>query len=278
MKTLISMVIALALFASVASGESPVSTSNTWSETYKVRDTAPRLEVSNIWGTVRVRTGRSGEIAVSVVEERSAPSQAMFERSREALKLNVDAGLEGLSMRVGDPEERWTRSNECPGCRVDYQFEITVPEDAIVDVSTVMDGIVDVRGVAGSVNASNVNGSVAVDGVYNCEAIESVNGKIDIGFSRAPTNNCSIETINGDITLRVPADASLDVAFDLFNGTVESEFPLQSFALPATVEHSTEDGRERYRIQQLAGIRIGAGGPIYSIASMNGDVRIRENQ
>ncbi len=243
-----------------------------------MRATAPRLEVSNIWGSVRVRAGKSGEIVVSVVEERSAPNRALFERSLDAIRLTVVAEADGVSMHVGDSENRWTRMNQCRGCRVDYQFDITVPADAIVDVGTVMDGVVDVSGVTGTLSASNVNGPVAVHDVHNCDAISGVNGRIDIQFSKSPTSNCNIETINGDITLRVPANTSLDVAVDLFNGAVESEFPLESFSLPATVEQVGKDGRNLYRIQQLSGIRIGAGGPVYSIASMNGDVRIRRNQ
>jgi hypothetical protein len=97
-------------------------------------------------------------------------------------------------------------------------------------------------------------------------------------FSRAPLQNCSIETINGDVTLEVPENTSLDVAFDLFNGKVWSELPVGAFELPASVEQTVEDGRTRYRIQQLAGVRIGAGGPVYSVASMNGDLRIRKHQ
>lgn len=278
MKTLLSTMITLALVSGAAAAASSVSESKTWSKTYAVRGTAPRLEVSNIWGNVRVRPGKSGEIVVSVVEERSAPNQALFERSLDAIKLDVEAEADGLTMRVGDPEERWNRTIACRGCRVDYQFDITVPADASVDVGTVMDGIVDVRGVAGALSASNVNGSIAVDDVHNCDRINGVNGRIDIQFSRAPTSDCDIETINGDITLRIPADTSLDVAVDLFNGAVESEFTLEPFSLPATVEQISEDGRNRYRIQRLSGIRIGAGGPMYSITSMNGDVRIRENQ
>jgi len=31
-------------------------------------------------------------------------------------------------------------------------------------------------------------------------------------------------------------------------------------------------------VQKKAGIRIGAGGPTYSVASVNGDLRIRKHQ
>jgi hypothetical protein len=97
-----------------------------------------------------------------------------------------------------------------------------------------------------------------------------------MGYSHAPLQDCRIETVNGDVTLVMPIDTGLDVRLDLFNGEAFSELPVSPFELPATVEQIVEDSRTRYRIQQMAGMRVGAGGPTYSIASMNGDLRIRK--
>ena len=277
MKNTLSIAITLLLFAGIADSAAPITEEKAWTETYAVGTSTPHLEISNIWGGVRVRTGNSGEIVVSVSEVRTAPNQAMFEMSLERINLDIETDSSGVSILVGDRNNRWNRMDRCRGCRVDYQFDIVVPPNAVIDVGTVMDGLVDVSGVTGVVSASNVNGSIAVDKIQNCESINSVNGRVKIGFSQAPVNDCSIETVNGDITLSVPANTNLDVTADLFNGEIKSDFPVGPLSMPATVEHVVEDGRNLYRIQQLNGIRIGAGGPTYSIASINGDVRIQRN-
>ena len=273
-----TILIALGLLAGTAHSAAPVTTEKTWTESYAVMTSSPRLVVSNIWGNVKVRTGDSGEISVSVVEIRSAPDQARFERSLDTIKLDINADSNGLSLVVGDPEERWHRMDGCDGCRVDYQFDIQVPPGAVLDVGTVMDGLVDIRGVTGTVSASNVNGPITISELSDCEIIESVNGRVELQYSQAPVHDCSIETINGDITLDVPTETGIDVALDLFNGDVASELEVSPFSLPATMEHIVENGHNQYRIQQLSGVRIGAGGPTYSIASMNGDVRIQKHQ
>ena len=54
------------------------------------------------------------------------------------------------------------------------------------------------------------------------------------------------------------------------------EHYLEPLALPAKVEQRKEDGRFVYHIEQAAGIRLGAGGPTFSIESLNGDLRIRK--
>lgn len=275
MKTVILSTAALWLSTGTALA-APVTEEQSWTETYAVTAPSPRLEVSNIWGSVRVRVGPAGRITASVTESRSAPDRVRFERSKERLKLAVEADVSGVSFVVGDRSGRWERRNDCRGCRVDYQFDIEVPPDTVVDVGTVMDGKVDIRGVATVAKASNVNGPVDVADAGDCEAVNSVNGPVTVGYRRAPLENCRIETVNGDVTLIMPADAGLDVRMDLFNGEVRSDLPASALEVPTTVEQIVEDNRTRYRIERMAGMRIGAGGPIYSITSMNGDLRIRK--
>jgi len=278
MKTTITALITLILSAGTSLAASSVQEQLNWQDTYTVNTATPHLRISNIWGGVKVRTGESGQISVSAVELRSAPDQERFDRSFESIRLDVKADANGVSLLVGDPDERWHRMNECRGCRLDIQFEVLVPPGTIVDVGTVMDGRVDIAGVAGSVSASNVNGPVRVDDIQECTSIESVNGKIDVGFATSPISDCNIETINGDITLDVPEGTGLDIQLDLFNGDLSSQFMAGPLDLPATIEHTTENGHVQYRIQKLSGLRIGAGGPTYSISSMNGDVRIQKHQ
>jgi hypothetical protein len=277
MNNIVSILITALLFVSVVAAGEPVTRKQSWTESYAVSTSTPHLEIRNIWGGVRVRTGAGDEIVVSISESRSAPDQALYEISLEHLKLDIEADGNGVSMIVGDREERWQHMSPCPDCRVDYQFDIQVPPDAIIDVGTVMDGRVDISGVTGLVSASNVNGSVSVEKIKNCDKISSINGRIQIQFDVAPQRDCEIETINGNITLDVPDDTSLDISADLYNGEIESDFPVRPLSYPATVERLEEDGRSIYRIQKLSGVRIGAGGPIYSVASINGDIQIRRN-
>ena len=268
---------ALALLA-FGTANATVSDQKTWSDTYPVTATVPKLLIDNIWGNVRVRSGSTREIVVTVSEKRSAPTQELFDLSKETIYLDVQADAAGVSLVVENPERRMGRRDRCRDCRVEYQFEVTVPTGTDVDVSTVTDGGIDVAGTGGPVNASNVNGPVAARDLQDCAQIESVNGAVEVSFARSPSRDCSIKTINGDITLTVPGSAGLDAALSMMQGKVVSEFDLEPLALPAKVEQRNEDGRFIYHIAQAAGIRLGKGGPTFSIESLNGDLRIRKRQ
>ena len=270
----------LALLAVVNVASAAVTDQKTWTDKYPVTAATPKLLIDNIWGNVRVRKGAAREIAVTVSEKRSAPTQELFDLSKETIYLDVEADAAGVSLVVAKPERMMGlgRRDRCRNCRVEYQFEVTVPSGTDVDVSTVTDGGIDVAGTGGPVNASNVNGPVAARDLQDCAQIESVNGAVDVSFARSPSRDCSIKTINGDITLTVPGSAGLDAALSMMHGKIESEFDLEPLALPAKVEQRNEGGRFVYHVAQAAGIRLGKGGPTFSIESLNGDLRIRKSQ
>jgi hypothetical protein len=275
----LAMLALTALLAADSSASAAVTDQKTWSQNFPVTVASPRLVVDNIWGNVRVRIGSAREIAVTVDEKRSAPTQELFELSKQTIFLDVQANSDGVSLVVGTPDDSLRpRVNRCRGCRVDYQFEVTVPPGTQIDVSTVTDGGIDVVGGGGPVKASNVNGPVAVKDLQDCTEIESVNGAVEVSFARAPSHDCTIKTINGDITLSVPGGTGLDAALSMMQGAVVSEFDLEPLALPAKVEQRKEDGRFVYHVEQAAGIRLGAGGPTFSIESLNGDLRIRKSK
>jgi hypothetical protein len=270
----------LTLLGLADSAAAAVTDQKTWSQSFPVTAAVPRLLIDNIWGNVRVRIGAAREIAVTVDEKRSAPNQELFELSKQTIVLDVQADAGGVAMIVGKPEDSTARPrvNRCRGCRVDYQFEVTVPPGTQIDVSTVTDGSIDVAGSGGAVSASNVNGPVAVKDLQDCTQIESVNGAVEVSFARAPSRDCSIKTINGDITLTVPGGTGLDAALSVMQGNVVSEFDLEPLALPAKIEQHQEQGRFVYHVEQAAGIRLGTGGPTFSIESLNGDLRIRKSK
>ena len=265
------------LIACTAVCAEPVVEQKSWQQSYAVAAAAPTLVVRNIWGTVKVRPGASGRITVSAVETRSAQTPEHFEKSKQELHLEISASQEGVSLVVEQPEHT-QRTTVCQGCRLEYQFEIAVPADALIDVRTVTDGRVEVTGIRGPVNAGNVNGAVAVTGLNDCSNIESVNGRLDVTFDRAPSTDCSLRTINGEITVGLPSGAGLDAVLNLGHGDIETQFDVDAMSVPLKVEKTQEQDHWRYRVQQSAGVRVGAGGPTFTFASLNGDVRILKNK
>lgn len=273
MKNLTYMILGVWLLSSSPAGA--VEKTDSWDQVFPVSGNAPRLVVHNVWGDVRVNASSAGEIRMAVAERRWAPTQALFERSLEVLPLLLEADDNSVSLMLGG-QDRWQRSNPCRGCRVDLDIEVWVPADAQIEVRTVNDGQVRVDGVEGLVSASNVNGPVFVSGARDCGRVKSINGQLDLTLTGSPGQACEVETINGDITIALPTGSGMDLAVDLFNGSVHSEFEIEPVALEPSVKKTRDGKRVRYKINQAGGLRIGAGGPVFSVKSLNGDIAIKE--
>jgi hypothetical protein len=277
MKALIGVVAIVSVLACTDVRAERIVEQKNWRQAYVVAAGQPKLVVQNIWGNVRVRAGAVGQIVVEASEKRSAETAEAFEKSKEQLRLQIETSADGVSLVVTHPERR-DRVDVCQGCSLEYQFEITVPADAVIDVRTVTDGRVDVTGIRGPVAAGNVNGAVAVSGLTECSSIESVNGTLEVTFARTPAKDCKLKTINGEITVGLPAGAGMDAILDLGHGQIESDFDVDAMTLPVKVEKRQEQDHWSYRVQKSTGLRVGAGGPTFTFASLNGDVRILRNK
>jgi hypothetical protein len=51
-----------------------------------------------------------------------------------------------------------------------------------------------------------------------------VNGALDIQFARAPGADCTIETINGEMTVGLPSGTGLNAILSVNHGGIESDF------------------------------------------------------
>ena len=272
MKLLI--ILSLALAARYHGPE--ISETDQWTEEFTFdQGTTPSVVVRNVWGPITIRSHDRPIVRIAVREKRVARDRETLERSRDLLFLTVDHQPSLLLVELDGINDEHHRRDPCPGCRLEYAFELTVPAHASVEATTVMDGAVDIAGVGNVVRARNVNGEVRVDGLTSCADLGTVNGELNARFGATPElETCAIHTVNGDMTITLPAGSNAEFDFDLFNGEVESDFELT--ALPAEPRITREDeGRvTRYRLRKPTAVRLGQGGPRFTFESINGDVNI----
>lgn len=238
-------------------------------------DSAPKVFVRNVWGEIKVRPHDGDSVIVRVSERRLAADEEQLARLDRHIWLETEHDPSGLSLVVGNDDERSRWRSDCRRCELHLQFDIQVPRDARVDVGTVMDGAVRIQGLAGPVAAHNVNGDVRVEGVHHCGDFDTVNGELSVDFDRQPSGECRFETVNGDMTVRLPDGGGARVLLDLFNGNIRSDFEVEGIATEATIESQESGAGTRYRISQAMGLKVGRGGAEFHFESINGDVLIR---
>ena len=121
-----------------------------------------------------------------------------------------------------------------------------------IEIEEVGAGDVEIRTGSGNITANGLNGG------FHAES-----GSSNIHSNGAPRNMWSVRTGSGNVTLRVPPDAAFDVDISSSSGSVTLGHPVTT----------TVQGRIQESRKSVVG-KVHGGGPIISVHTGSGDVRV----
>jgi hypothetical protein len=182
-------------------------------ETYPLSAGA-KVRVESSCGAIVVSGWDREECRVETVKRAADSGQLAL------IALQVDATGNRVSIRAAVPPG--TDSNPNHGPRVDLRM--WVPRG--VELENIVCGRGDVRieETYGNVVASSVNGSVLAERTRGDLALRCVNGRTVARLSTlAEGQRVDLETINGNTSVVLPAQASVDVSAQVANGSVISD-------------------------------------------------------
>jgi DUF4097 and DUF4098 domain-containing protein YvlB len=199
-------------------------------------DDAPRVEIENFDGSIRVVRGDSGSVSYRVETSAGGIDEEDARRAVGLIRPVIQADPRTVRILVdhGNAPAGWSGRAE---------VRLEVPAEAQVRVVT-RNGSVRVREIHGSVAAKSTNGRIEVEdargpivletanGAIECEArdalvsAETSNGSIEFRGSLAPGTSRMVAG-NGSISLQLPEDSRVEVDADSRNGRVVSDFPIR---------------------------------------------------
>ena len=244
-------------------------------------EASDRVVVDNISGSIAV-AGYDGKDVELVVQRTShGTTVEKLKECREKIGLDVreEPGTIILYVRTpwrcGDGSVSY-RLREDYGYDADFDFELRVPFRTGVLLKTVNRGTITVSNLNGAFEVDNVNGRIDMGGIGGSGQASTVNGNVEVRFSRNPDSSCGFRTVNGSIRIEVPEELSADLRFKTFNGEVFSDFDVTG--LPSPVPAPERIGRRTvYRGNEFSSVRAGRGGPELVFETLNGDIRILRN-
>ncbi len=219
------------------------------------------LTIRGVNGFIRALPGPGGEVEVSAVKHgrRSDP---------EEVEIEVVPHEGGVTICAVYPAPRRRGANEClPGGEgrnntqnndVEVDFTVHLPS-GVNFVGKTVQGDVTVDSLGGNVEGHSVNGDVDISTRGYAEAT-TVNGSIRAAMGRADWSGAlEFSSVNGGITLTLPAQVNAAVEAGTVNGSLDSDFPL------------TVQGR--FSAKQFSGT-IGDGGRRLRLETVNGSIRL----
>ncbi len=219
-----------------------------------------RISLSNINGGVRISAWDHNEVKVDAVKRAYTP-----ERLQEA-RIEVDAGASYVRIETKYPEGNltWRRNgdDERRDNPASVEYTLTVPRGASLDEVSLINGGLNIEGLAGSVRASSVNGRVTARGLTGTVNLSVVNGGLDATLDRLnESGTVSLSAVNGSLVVTIPSDANATLRASTVHGAITNDFKLP-------VREGEYVGRD------LEG-RLGQGAARVHLSNVNGSISVR---
>lgn len=220
------------------------------------------IEIKGVNGDISAVAG-SGDVEVTAVKHarRSDPDEVKIEVVPHDGGVTICAvypsdGRRENTCEPGEGGHMNTHDND-----VVVDFTVRVPA-GVQFVGRTVNGGIDAANLGGDVEASTVNGSIHVATSGYAQAT-TVNGSIVASLGRAAWSDAlEFRTVNGGITLDLPANLSAEVRAKTVNGDITTDFPLLVTG--------------RLGPRSLHGT-IGSGGRQLQLSTVNGSIRLRKN-
>jgi DUF4097 and DUF4098 domain-containing protein YvlB len=230
------------------------------SETITINRTWPaesirELKVTEVDGSVKITASKTNEIRlVAEASGRDLEPKAGAENSGL-----FETRLEGSTLHIGHHEEKHFNIPFMFGrrdLRINYTLEI--PATVSVDATTV-NGRIAMKGIDGTTEAVSVNGSIDIETAGTNELRAStVNGHVAAKFLTS-FQGARFKTVNGGVDVKLPSNASFSVDLAQINGDFEAAFPLSIHSNPGSRRVSGD---------------VNGGAHQLKIVTVNGDVEL----
>lgn len=157
-------------------------------------------------------------------------------------------------------------------------FEIEVPKNFSLKVSTINKGDIYVENVNGTMDISNINGKITLKDISGSVSADALNKDIIVNFVEVtPNESMAFSSMNGDIDITFPKSIKADIKVKSDRGEIYTDFDLKAKPSEAKITKGSDSRGNAYRVKVEKWITgaINGGGPEILFKNFNGDVIIR---
>src|SRR5688572_7398993 len=241
------------------------------------------LDVRNINGFIRVEGTSDAAAQISIRKVIRAATRDDLADGQRDVRLDFRDGAPRAEAIVSDRRghvcgEPWNdRGERSDRVHYDVRFDFTirVPRDTALRLCTINGGDVIVNGTRGDFTVDNVNGLIDMKAVAGSGRAHTVNGPVSVTFTANPRQPSSFKSVNGNVDVSFVDGLSADLAMKTFNGGLFTDFEVQPLANTVAAAGERRNGRFVYRANEFTRVRVGNGGPELTFETLNGSVRAR---
>lgn len=218
-----------------------------------------RVALENIQGNVKIQVWDRNEVKVDAVK--SAYTRDLLNEA----EIEIESSGDSLRIHTQYPDGNLTFNSS--GSRryqnpATVEYTLTVPRNARLNSIELVNGDLDIEGIAGEINASSVNGHVTARDLKGEAKLATINGELEATFEQLDESKpVSLGSVNGSVVLIIPSDSNVIIKAGTVSGAITNDFGLP-------VRRGDYVGRELYG-------QIGRGGARIKLGNVNGGIKIR---
>lgn len=181
----------------------------------------------------------------------------------------------GGALEISERDNRISIESDGPPDRV--AIVARVPRRAQLNLSTTNQGEIVVRDIVGDLQLENINGPITATNITGSVIAESVNNPITVGLAAVAAGGAtSLSSLNGDITLTLPASARAELHLDSARGEIVSDFELDVKPSKPLIERNETRGGVSVRMENVVVATMNGGGPVIRMKTLNGTIKLRK--
>jgi len=239
---------------------------------------AKAVEVDNVNGSITVAGYEGNEVQLVAHKTIYARSPEKVQEAQQDVRLEIAEKGNSLRLYVDGPFRcQNCRGQRYSGYEVNFAFELKIPRDADFYLKTVNDGDIKVTDVTGEYKVENINGGIEMLEVSGAGRVYALNEDVKVIFKKNPTGGSYFGSLNGDVEISFRPNLSADLRVKTFNGEIFTDFPV-TYLTNAPPGRERHKGKNVYRYDRAAKVRVGNGGPELEFDVFNGDIRILKRE
>ena len=243
----------------------------------------PNLLVDNTSGFIHVETYKGDKVILSVERIVSARDENCMSKAFREVTLDIEALSDEIKLYVDGPFRKADgsvnfRGPDYYGYENQFNFTLKVPEKIDYRLRTINGGDILVDGVSGDFDVNIINGPVTMNHVSGSGKVYSLNGGVNMVFSKNPEGRCRFGSLNGKVRIQFIDDLNADLFMKTHNGGIFTNFevsPVPASAWPERARTKVEkSGTMKIYKTEPDGVRVGSGGVPLEFDTFNGDIEI----
>jgi hypothetical protein len=241
------------------------------------------LVIENVFGSIEVEGYEGTEVIFEIENEFSADTSEELEKAMKKVFLAFEIKEDTLDVfpngTCGCRQNRHRNFDWSDACdfKYKYDFKVKVPVRANINVSTVVDGKIEIKNIQGNVVARNVNGDINMDKITGSADVNDINGNVEVRYIKSPNQHSKYYSLNGNVNVYYPSDLSADMSFKSFQGEMYTNFEVSEWLPPLILSTQSKDKNStKYKVENKLLFRVGKGGIKIDFETFNGDVFVRK--